>query len=220
MVDSLPQTPMTHLHSSLCSTPNTALSPTLTPFSTPSSSPHSAALAAVLAQANSSLQLSPQCGTSLTHPSPSPITIPNGPSPCTTPTANPHVGLSSPQATTANTMYGKSVVPIAAKQTMHSPVSIAKAVLHHRCPGNQPESVSPLVKSSYAESTCNVQSSPMHGSPSSSMTAKSPSAKFVTVSKVSDNERLNSILQQLQNPNISKLLSTANVHSSENGASS
>lgn len=201
-VDSFPETPTAHHPSSLHSTPSTTtMSPGLTPFTTPTASPHSATIAAFLAQANSSLQQSPQAvatGASLmctTKVAPSGVTI-----------ANPVSGLSSPQAMTS--LPSKHVLPVAKR----SPVSAAKAVLHHRCPANQTECVSPLIKSSFAntDSPGNIQSSPVQGSPSLA-TSRSPSAKFVTVS----------ILQQLQqNPNISKLLSAASVlQSNGNGTS-
>ena len=212
--DTLPQTPITHPLSSVNSTPNTTLSPSFTPFTTPNSSPQSAAIAVVLAQANSSFQYSPS-GASPTGSSPiqpTSVLVPNNMSPSSL------SGLSSPQTTASlitNSICGKNMVPIAVKQPSHSSV---KAVLHSHCPSNQPECVSPLIKSSFAnmESTEGIQSSPL------SLTTKSPSAKFVTVSKVSNDEHLTSILQQLQqNPNISKLLSASTLHHfNGNGTSS
>ncbi len=206
--DSLPHTPIAiHPPSSMTSTPNTTLSPSLTPFTTPTASPHSAAMA-VLAQTSSTLQHSPQASSPLSHTSPgrlTPILVPNNAK-----SSNFFSGLSFSQASSsliANSIRGKTVVPIAAKQTSRSPVSTAKTVLHHRCPSIHPESASPLIKSSFADTE--------------SMLSKSPNAKIVTCSKVSNNEQLHSILQQLQqNPNISKLLSAANSHSNGNEAPS
>lgn len=209
-VDAFPETPTAHPPPSLHSTPSTTtISPGLTPFTTPTASPHSATIAAFLAQANSSLQHSPQInsptGASVNHVSPGrsvPVQLSSSSAMVTSPSSmtgpNPASSLSSPQA-----LPSKHVLPVTTKpEASHSPVSTAKAVLHHRCPSNQPECVSPLVKSfANTESV----SSPVQGSPAAS---NSPSAKFVTVS----------ILQQLQqNPNISKLLSAA-AHQS-NGSS-
>lgn len=199
LVSVIPQTPTAHPPSSIHSTPSTTMSPGLTPFTTPTS-PHPANLAAFLARASSSLQHSPQTGSPVSGGGyPSPIHSNNTPLP----------GISSPPGApplTATTLSGKHVLPIAAKQPVLSPVSAAKAVLHQRCPSNQPECASPLTKSSVANAeAAAAQSNAVYGSPSSLVNSKSPSAKFVTVS----------ILQQLQqNPHISKLLSTASAHQS------
>lgn len=154
----------------------------------------------------------------------------SGPSPAqATPVLLPHnstppTNLASEAGTPlmATSTRGKTIIPVSTK-TSRSPVSTAKAVLHHRCPSNHPGTASPLAKS-YAslESSIGgaVQSSPLHGSPSSSLAARSPSTKFVTVSKV-NNEHLNSLLQQLQqNPSISKLLPATANHSNGNDTSS
>lgn len=209
--DSFPETPTAHhFPTSMHSTPSTTLSPSVTPFTTPTASPHSVTIAAFLAQATSSLQQSPKVGSPAggAHASPihsAPTMIPNSATKMGSPSsANPLSGLPSSQNAASLTVHGKRA------QSSLSPVSAAKAVvLHHRCPSNQPECASPLTKSSFAntESIGNIQSSPVQGSSSSSMTSKSPSAKFVTVS----------LLQQL---NISKLLSAASAHQSNgNGAS-
>lgn len=191
VVDALPLTPTAAPSSSIHSTPSMTLSPGLTPFTTPTASPHPANLAAFLTRASSSLQLSPQSG--------SPVSGGGYPSPVH---SSPVMTSSTPIANLGHTptaLGGKHILSIAAKQPVQlSPVSAAKALLHQRCPSNQPGS-SPLTKSSMASA---AQSSPVQGSPSSLVTSKSPSAKIVTVS----------ILQQLQqNPNISKLLSAASA---------
>lgn len=230
-------------------TTNTTLSPLHTPFTTPTaSSPHVAAIAAVLAHASGAgLQHSPHGVSPMNnrqrhnHHQASPIRstptlLPNNISytSCSTPPSGanppPLSAISSPSTplfadttpinngTTATTGRGKTV-PIAAKTSL-SPILGAKAVLHHHCPLNQPESTSPLVKSSMSNAHNAIQTaSPVHGS-SSLIVSKSPSAKFVTASKVASNEHFNNLLQQLQqNPNISRLLSAAALHSNGNGTS-
>lgn len=204
IVDGLPQTPTAPPSSSLHSTPSTTLSPG---GLTPTTSPHPAKLAAILARASSSLQLSPQTVSPVSgggYPSPTNSMV----SASSTPLAMP--GVSSPQGSVH--AGGKHVLPIAAKQPVPSPVSAAKAVLHQRCPANQPGCASPLTKASIASTElAAAQSNPLQRSPSSLVTSKSPmaSAKFVTVS----------ILQQLQqNPNFSKLLAAANTHQSNGNA--
>ena len=131
-------------------------------------------------------------------------------------------------ATPITDCSSKMVVPITAKTLLSSPLATgSKSILHHHTPIPQPNATSPLVKSSLPGGATQQLSSPRinftnNPSTSAGQDSRSPvasgGAKFVTASKVS-NEQFNSLLLQLQqNPNISRLLSAA-VQSSTNGTS-